>query len=172
MADRVNSLLADLRRCLGDELCIECGHRIGGVGVCVDRLMVDAAYVLQEYVDRCARYADEIMALRERVKQGMRGDKYYEIWALWAYCKRHDIPAEMESLFDGWKLVFPNGGDFVQHEFSYMSIRGDLEPAIGCEDDFSPVGLDDARALVLKHRQRLSVPRVDLPNKPEVRCDG
>ena len=130
-----------------------------------------AADMLQDYVDRCKRYADEIMALRERVKQGMRGDKYYEIWALWAFCKRQDVPAEIVPLFDGWKLVFPNGDDFVQHEYSYMSIRGDLEPAIGCEDDYSPVCLDDARALVLKHRQRLAVPRVELPDKPEVPHD-
>lgn len=69
MADRVNSLLADLKRCAVDMLCIACGHRIGGDGgslVCGDRLMIDAADMLQEYVDRCARYADEIMALRER----------------------------------------------------------------------------------------------------------
>ena len=69
MAGRVNSLLADLKRCAVDMLCIACGHRIGGDGgslVCGDRLMIDAADVLQEYVDRCARYADEIMALREK----------------------------------------------------------------------------------------------------------
>lgn len=174
MADRVNSLLADLKRLkveTGSLACMGCGreHNCGVHGCAVLR---EAADVLQEYVGRCARYADEVMALRERVKQGMRGDKYYEIWALWAYCKRHDIPAEMEPLFDGWKLAFPSGGDFVQHEFSYMSIRGDLEPAIGCEDDYSPVCLDDARALVLKHRQRLAVPRVELTDGPEVTCDG
>ena len=69
MADRVNSLLADLKRCAVDMLCIACGHRIGGDGgslVCGDRLMIDAADVLQEYVDRSKRYADEVMALRER----------------------------------------------------------------------------------------------------------
>lgn len=69
MADRVNSLLADLRLCAVDNLCIGCGHRIGGDGgslVCGDRLMIDAAALLQEYVDRCKRYADEIMTLREK----------------------------------------------------------------------------------------------------------
>lgn len=174
MADRVNSLLADLKRLkveTGSLACMGCGreHNCGVHGCAVLR---EAADVLQEYVDRCARYAEEAMELRERAKQGMEGGKYYEIWALWAYCKRHDIPAKMEPLFDGWKLAFPGGGDFVQHEFSCMSIRGDLEPAIGCEDDYSPVCLDDARALVLKHRQRLAVPRVPLPDKPGVTCDG
>lgn len=171
MADRVNSLLADLRHCAGGTSCHLCGHYDDETFACMNNIAADAADMLQEYIDRCERYADEIMALRERVKLGMWGDKYYEIWALWAYCKRHDIPAEMEPLFDGWKLAFPSGGDFVQHEFSYMSIRGDLEPAIGCEDDYSPVCLDDARALVLKHRQRLTVPRVELPDAPEVTHD-
>ncbi len=169
MAGRVNELLAELRGCGETWACGDCKR--GNSPELCQSLVLDAADMLQEYVDRCAHYTDEIMALRERVKQGMRGDKYYEIWALWAYCKRHDIPAEMEPLFDGWKLAFPSGGDFVQHEFSYMSIRGDLEPAIGCEDDYSPVCLDDARALVLKHRQRLAVPRLPLPNKPEVPHD-
>lgn len=71
MADRVNSLLADLKRCAVDMLCIACGHRIGGDGgslVCGDRLMIDAADVLQEYVDRSKRYADEVMALREQLR--------------------------------------------------------------------------------------------------------
>lgn len=71
MADRVNSLLADLKRCAVDMLCIACGHRIGGDGgslVCGDRLMIDAADVLQEYVDRCARYADKVMALQGRCR--------------------------------------------------------------------------------------------------------
>lgn len=173
MADRVNSLLADLKRLkmeTGSLACMGCGreHNCGVHGCAILR---EAADVLQEYVDRCARYVEEAMALRERVKLGMAGDKYYEIWALWAYCKRQDIPAEMESLFDGWKLVFPNGDDFVQHVFFYMGDSGALEPAIGCEDDFSPVTLEVAKVLVLKHRQRLAVPRVELPDKPEVPHD-
>lgn len=168
MADRVNSLLAELRRCTVAN-CGTCKRRESSAAC--DGLVREAADVLQEYVDRSKRYADEIMALRERVKQGMRGDKYYEIWALWAFCKRQDVPAEIVPLFDGWKLVFPNGDDFVQHEFSYMGDSGALEPAIGCEDDFSPVMLNEAKVLVLKHRQRLAVPRVELPDGPEVPHD-
>lgn len=171
MADRVNSLLADLAHCSGDHSCELCNHCDNGNFMCIDNLAADAADVLQEYVDRCKRYADEIMMLRERIKQGMRGDKYYEIWALWAFCKRQDVPAEIMPLFDGWALVFPNSGDFVQHKFSYMGDSGALEPAIGCEDDFSPVMLNEAKVLVLKHRQRLAVPRVPLPDKPEVPRD-
>ena len=66
MADRVNSLLADLAHCSGDHSCELCNHCDNGNFMCIDNLAADAADVLQEYVDRCARYADEIMALREK----------------------------------------------------------------------------------------------------------
>lgn len=66
MADRVNSLLADLAHCSGDHSCELCSHCDNGNFMCIDNLAADAADVLQEYVDRCARYADGIMALREK----------------------------------------------------------------------------------------------------------
>lgn len=60
MADRVNSLLGDLRRCTVAN-CDTCKRRAS-----CDGLVLEAADVLQEYVDRCKRYADEIMMLREQ----------------------------------------------------------------------------------------------------------
>ena len=68
MADRVNSLLADLKRLkveTGSLACMGCGreHNCGVHGCAVLR---ETADVLQEYVDRCKRYADEIMALRKK----------------------------------------------------------------------------------------------------------
>ena len=66
MADRVNSLLADLRHCSGDHSCELCNHCDNGNFMCIDNLAADAADMLQEYVDRCARCADEITALREK----------------------------------------------------------------------------------------------------------
>ena len=66
MADRVNSLLADLAHCSGDHSCELCNHCDNGNFVCIDNLAADAADVLQEYVDRCARYAEEAMELREK----------------------------------------------------------------------------------------------------------
>lgn len=70
MADRVNSLLADLKRLrveTGSLACLGCGreHNCSVHGCAVLR---EAADVLQEYVDRCARYADEVMALREKYR--------------------------------------------------------------------------------------------------------
>lgn len=66
MADRVNSLLADLAHCSGDHSCELCNHCDNGNFMCIDNLAADAADVLQECVHRCKRYADEIMALREQ----------------------------------------------------------------------------------------------------------
>lgn len=63
MADRVNSLLAELRRCTVAN-CDTCKRRESSAAC--DGLVHEAADVLQEYADRCARYADEIMALREK----------------------------------------------------------------------------------------------------------
>lgn len=42
----------------------KCGSSVGVW--CFDALMLAAADRLEEYVDRCKRYADEIMELRER----------------------------------------------------------------------------------------------------------
>lgn len=64
MADRVNELLAELRGC-GETLgCCGC-KRVNSPELCLS-LVAEAADVLQKYVDRCKRYADEIMALREK----------------------------------------------------------------------------------------------------------
>lgn len=68
MADRVNSLLADLKRLkveTGSLACMGCWreHNCGVHGCAILR---EAADVLQEYVDRCARYAEEVMELRDR----------------------------------------------------------------------------------------------------------
>ena len=70
MADRVNSLLADLKRLkveTGSLACMGCGreHNCGVHGCAVLR---ESADVLQEYVDRCKRYADEIIALQGRCR--------------------------------------------------------------------------------------------------------
>nr|DAJ73100.1 MAG TPA: Protein of unknown function (DUF551) [Caudoviricetes sp.] len=68
MADRVNSLLADLRHCSGGRSCNLCNHCDTGYSACIDSLAADAADVLQEYIDRCKRYADEILALQGRCR--------------------------------------------------------------------------------------------------------
>lgn len=64
MVGRVNELLAELRGC-GETLgCCGC-KRVNSPELCLS-LVAEAADMLQEYVDRCARYAEETMELREK----------------------------------------------------------------------------------------------------------
>lgn len=62
---KTTDLVADLRTCLYDE-CSACGHECGDSD-CLDHIMEDAADRLEELVERCARYAEEIAVLREKV---------------------------------------------------------------------------------------------------------
>lgn len=73
---------------------------------------------------------------------------YDEIEELYEYCKGLKIPCKLEPLYDGYKLVFPNEGDFVQHSFSYGSAHGRIEPAIGCDFDYTACTLSVAKRLV------------------------
>lgn len=73
---------------------------------------------------------------------------YNEIEELYEYCKGLKIPCKLEPLYDGYKLVFPNEGDFVQHSFSYGSAHGRIEPAIGCDLDYTACTLSEAKRLV------------------------
>lgn len=72
---------------------------------------------------------------------------YNEIKELYEYCKGLKIPCRLEPLFDGRKLVLPNGGDFVQHRFSHCP-NSCVEPAIGCDLDYTPCPLSVAKRLV------------------------
>lgn len=64
MAGRVNELLAELRGC-GETLDCRGCKRANSPVLC-QSLVAEAADMLQEYVDRCARYANEVMGLREK----------------------------------------------------------------------------------------------------------
>ena len=62
---KTTDLVADLRVCLRGE-CSVCGHECGNAA-CLDRIMEDAADKIEELVDRCARYAEEIAVLQDRI---------------------------------------------------------------------------------------------------------
>lgn len=64
MAGRENELLAELRGCGETWVCGDCKR--GSSPELCQSLVLDAADMLQEYVDRCARYANEVMGLREK----------------------------------------------------------------------------------------------------------
>lgn len=101
-------------------------------------------------------YAKNARAAKLRWWEAMKENRYFEIWALYVFCRKLGIDAEITPLFDGWRLLFPDGSDFVQHEFSYGSGEGCLEPAIGCELDYSEVSLESAEALVVAYQKRLT----------------
>lgn len=155
-----------------------------------DRVAVDAADRLEELVDRCARYAEEIAVLRERVnwavedaspyavgteRQDVGGGvldapedtekmlgtmavKYTEIRELHQFCCEKDIACTLEPKYDGFKLSFPDGADFVQHFASYGAYCGCVEPAgVDPNCDHTAVPLARAKELVLAHRKKLEV---------------
>lgn len=91
-------------------------------------------------------------------KWGKTQRKYGEILALYLYCVEVRMDARLERLHDGWAIRFPNGGDFAQHAGTYGAHDGFVEPAIGCEADYSPVSLRDAEKLICENRERLVTP--------------
>lgn len=82
--------------------------------------------------------------------------KYAEIRKLYDYCVKIGINAKMIDLYDGYMIVFPNASDFVQHEYSYGSDHGCVEPLIGCRFDCTAVPLKKAKALVRYRKNRLN----------------
>ena len=60
---KTTDLVADLRACRHSG-CSACGRNCGTVE-CIDHVIEDAADKIEELVDRCARYAEEIAVLRQ-----------------------------------------------------------------------------------------------------------
>lgn len=83
--------------------------------------------------------------------------KYKEIVELHEYCVEIGINAVLEQFFDGFTIRFENGDDFVQHRGSYGSDNGCVEPAIGCELDYTAVTLEEAKHLVETYRDKLNL---------------
>lgn len=106
MASRANEMIADLGRC-ADGPCTGCLYENEDAG-CADQLKREAAQMLQEYVDRCARYADEIMALRE--------------WYQWIPVTER-LPAEGERVLAASEGVF-TGEAYLNCEGVWMRSYG------------------------------------------------
>lgn len=81
---------------------------------------------------------------------------YTEIQKLFDYCIKIGINAKIAKIYDGYIIVFPNASDVVQHQYSYGSERGYVEPLIGCGLDCTAVTLKQAKALVKYHKERLN----------------
>lgn len=82
--------------------------------------------------------------------------KYKEILELNRYCEELAIPTTIEPCLDGFAIRFPSGGDFVQHQYSYGSSDGCVEPAIGSRLDYTAVPLKNAKALIRRHKEKLN----------------
>ena len=81
--------------------------------------------------------------------------KYSEIQKLYEYCIKIGINANIVKLYDGYCIIFPSGGDIVQHRGSDKN-EFCVEPAIGCRCDYKPCLLDEAKRLVKYHKERLN----------------
>ena len=82
--------------------------------------------------------------------------KYKEIQQLFEYCKTIGVYAELFSFLDGYCIRFQNGGDVVQHGFSYGNDCGCVEFAIGCKKDYTAVSLKNAQAIIRRYKQKLN----------------
>ena len=86
----------------------------------------------------------------------MRNYRYIDIHKLFFYCKTIGVYAEISPLFDGWKITFKNGSDVIQHRYSYGSVYGCVEFAIGSRADYRPTSLKNAKAIVRRHKEKLN----------------
>lgn len=82
---------------------------------------------------------------------------YVEIAKLYSWCKEQGISCTLNPLFDGYKLEFLDGSDFIQHKWSYESMRGRVEPA-GIDEyyDYSGIDLEKAKEIILKKFSKTS----------------
>jgi hypothetical protein len=81
--------------------------------------------------------------------------KYGEIQKLYEYCIKIGIDAEIVPLFDGYCIIFPSGGEIIQHMGSCKNAFC-VEPCIGSKCDYKPCLLDEAKRLVKYHKERLN----------------
>lgn len=70
-----SEIIRDLRQCLGTG-CGDCSYRdavlaatFPGCESCMDALASEACQALADMQDRCARYAEEIMVLRQQLEE-------------------------------------------------------------------------------------------------------
>lgn len=71
----ISEIIRDLRQCIGMG-CEDCSYRdamlaeaLPFCGNCMDALESEACQALEDMQARCARYAEEIMMLREQLKE-------------------------------------------------------------------------------------------------------
>lgn len=83
-------------------------------------------------------------------------EEYKEILELNKYCEKIGVHTELRPLYDGYHILFKNGGDVVQHRYSYGSGCGCVEPAIRSRLDYSAISLETAKKLIRRHKDKLN----------------
>lgn len=83
-------------------------------------------------------------------------DIYNEILKLFEYCGKIGVDAEITRLQGGYLIRFRNGGDVIQHDYSYGSDKGYVEFCIGSRVDFKAVPLKRAKLIVRKNKEKLN----------------
>lgn len=118
-------LVDTMRQCGNIALgCGECQFKIyrGHDAGCIRSLLTAAADRLEEYVDRCARFSEEIMELRERLKKVEQpGGCAFAPWCDAVQERGRWIPVE-ERLPEQGERVLATDGGFVG-EF-YLNKQG------------------------------------------------
>ena len=75
---------------------------------------------------------------------------YSEILEIAKVCDENDIPYDLSNLWGGYKLLFEDDADIVQHSGSYGSANGCVEPAgFGQNIDYSAVEKDEMIKIIL-----------------------
>ena len=119
-----------------------------------DRIAVDAADRLEELVDRCARYAEEIAVLRERGKRAVEDASPYA-----AATERRDVGGGVPDAPDGTEKIYGDTGLTAEDAAALQKDWSDLCTVIGeCG------GLDHIKELAqMKADGRIAI----LPCKPD-----
>lgn len=86
--------------------------------------------------------------------------KYTEILKLRKFCEKIGVEVQLERLYGGYALIFNNGADFIQHQFSFGNDVGCVEPGgISEKLDYTAVPLEKAKALVRYYKDKLNKKR-------------
>lgn len=64
-----NEIIKELGDWASEDGCGGCGFKIDVGGMCVTDLLLAARAALTDMQDRCARYAEEIMVLRQQLEE-------------------------------------------------------------------------------------------------------
>ena len=76
---------------------------------------------------------------------------YNEILEIANFCKNNNISCDLSELWGGYKLLFDDGADIVQHFGSYDSAAGCVEPAgFGDDIDYSPIEKDRMIKIIME----------------------